>query len=562
MLGQFSSLLFNINVSSSITAQGRALISSASMMFESFLSNSVKFGSIDEVLVFINNVRKENREFPDEIYVDNPISVMDCFAKVVDSCGYLWMPNNDELDIIWKVINNLGQRDLNRVYYKNNLYEFCSNSIMKKLIIDIMKKLKEPFFNPLEVPPEIIDDLEVLTKILGEYVFYDKMIMDRIDRCDNMMKSIIVISDTDSCIVSLDAWYRFVLDLVKDEDITIQKCDPITVFDFLEKDEFGDIINKELIQPFKTYDPDERFDFYNDEIRYERHLINPFEILPQDYIRWSIVNILAFVIDKFINRYMLQFTKNNHSWAPDKPCKIIMKNEFSFNRILITTVKKSYATIQKVQEGNLIPKSEQLDVKGISAIAKSSTAKSTRDAFKRILLEDILTAPTIEQSKIVEKLCIMEKKIIQSLQSGNKEYFKPVTIKAMNTYDNPMRIQGVKASFVWNYLNEGGELPLINLEERNAIDIAKVYVNLKNVDELAEKYPEIHDRLVKLLEMEYFKGSLEAIAIPQDVQPPEWLSDILDYKKILTDNLSGFPFASVGLGRIDKNTIYSNLVQL
>ena len=617
-------------MSSSITAQGRALISSASMMFESFLSNSVKFGSLDEVLVFINNVRKEKREFPDEVYVDNPIDVVDCFAKVIDSCGYLWIPNDNELDIIWKTINNLGQRDLNRIYYKNNLYEFCSNSIMKKMIIDMMKKLDEPFFNPLEVPTtkikakragiikevtddniviqyednvidvidlkivqskdytkiltvsdgiipgstvkekdllaynyDLVDDLEMFAKILGEYVLYDKMIIDRIDRCDNMMKSTIMISDTDSCIVSLDAWYRFVLQLIEGQDITIRKYDPISIFDFIEKDEFGDIVNKEVIQPFKEYGMDERFDFDNDEIRYQKHVINPFEILPQDYIRWSIVNLLAFVIDKFINRYMLQFTKNNHSWAPEKPCKIIMKNEFSFNRMLITNVKKNYATIQKVQEGNLIPKSEQLDVKGIAAIAKSSTAKSTRNEFKKILLEDIMTAPAISQAKIVEKLCIMEKRMIQSIQSGSKEYYKPVTIKAMNSYADPMRIQGIKASYAWNILNEGSGLPLINLEERNAVDIAKIYLNSKNVDELQERYPEVYEKALKLLENQYFKGSVDAIAIPHDLMPPDWLLDIIDYKKIVNDNMTGFPFDSVGLGKINKKTtIYSNILNL
>lgn len=533
------------------------------MMFESFLSNSVKFGSLDEVLVFINNVRKEKREFPDEVYVDNPIDVVDCFAKVIDSCGYLWMPNDNELDIIWKTINNLGQRDLNRIYYKNNLYEFCSNSIMKKMIINMMKKLDEPFFNPLKVPENLVDDLEMFAKILGEYVFYDKMIIDRIDRCDNMMKSIIMISDTDSCIVSLDAWYRFVLQMIEGQDIKIRKYDPISIFDFIEKDEFGDIVNKEVIQPFKEYGMDERFDFDNDEIRYQKHIINPFEILPQDYIRWSIVNLLAFVIDKFINRYMLQFTKNNHSWAPEKPCKIIMKNEFSFNRMLITNVKKNYATIQKVQEGNLIPKSEQLDVKGIAAIAKSSTAKSTRDEFKKILLEDIMTAPTISQAKIVEKLCIMEKRMIQSIQSGSKEYYKPVTIKAMNSYADPMRIQGIKASYAWNILNEGSGLPLINLEERNAVDIAKVYLNSKNVDELQERYPEVYEKALKLLDNQYFKGSVDAIAIPHDLMPPDWLLDIIDYKKIVNDNMTGFPFDSVGLGKINKKTtIYSNILNL
>ena len=137
----YTSLLFNINVSSSITAQGRALISSASMLFESFLANNVKFGSIDEVLMFIKNVCQEDRKFLDEDYLDKPVDVVDCFVKIIDSCGYLWAPDEEEMDIIWRVLINLGQRDLNRVYYKNNLYEFCSNSRIKELIKDIMRRL-------------------------------------------------------------------------------------------------------------------------------------------------------------------------------------------------------------------------------------------------------------------------------------------------------------------------------------------------------------------------------------------------------------------------------------
>ena len=563
MVGLYCSLLFNINVSSSITAQGRALISSASMMFESFIANSVKFGSLDQVLLFINNICKENRKFDDFVFVDNPVSMENCFAKIVDSCGFMWMPNDEELDVIWQVISNLGQRDLNRVYYKNNLYEFCSNSVVSSMIVNIVKKLEEPYFNPVKPPEYIKDDMEDLAEILGEFVFYDKMIIDRIDRNKNMIKSTIMISDTDSCIVSLDAWYRFVLDLIKNEDIKLRRYDPISLFDFIEKDEFGDIVNKKDIAGFEKIEDDEYFDFDNDEIRYRKHAINPFEILPQDYLRWSIVNILAYIIDIFINRYMLQFTKNNHSWAPDKPCKIIMKNEFSFNRVLITDVKKSYASIQKVQEGNLVPESEQLDVKGIAAIAKSSISKSTRDAFKKILLEDILTAPTIDQFKIVEKLCIMEKKIINSLQSGSKEFYKPVTIKAMNTYADPMRQQGIKASYVWNALTEGSGLPNINLDERNAIDVAKVYLNKNTIDNIKDKYPEIYERAVKIMaDTEYFKGKIESIAVPENVQVPEWLIDILDYKEIVNNNISGFPYQSVGLTKINDNTIYSNILQI
>ena len=85
----------------------------------------------------------------------------------------------------------------------------------------------------------------------------------------------------------------------------------------------------------------------------------------------------------------------------------------------MTGVKKAYASLMAVQEGNIIPKDEQLDIKGIASMAKSSMSESTRKALKNILLEDILKAPAIDQFKIIEKLAILERKIINSVQAGD-----------------------------------------------------------------------------------------------------------------------------------------------
>ena len=331
----YTSLIFNINVSTSITSQGRALISSATMFFESFLANNVKFGSLEEVLEFIDHIRKEDRKYDDKLLLNKFANVNDTFAKIIDSCGYRWYPDEEEMEIIWRVINNLGQIDLNRVYYKNNLYEFMSNDSMIKAIKIIMHKLENPFFNSLEVPKEIEAELYELADILKEYVYYGNMYIDRIDRCDNMIKSVIMVSDTDSCIVSLDAWYRFVYDIIKDENINIRKYDPVSVIRFIEKDEFGDVINLKDLSPIHFEEPDEHYDFENDEIIMQQHAISPLTFMPQDYMRYSIINILAFVVDYLINDYMEKFTKNNHSWAEGKKCKIILKNEFlRQNRVL------------------------------------------------------------------------------------------------------------------------------------------------------------------------------------------------------------------------------------
>ena len=66
-LGQYTALIYNSNVATSITTQGRASVSSMTLHFEMFLADNVKFGSLDQVLEFINHVCSEhfNRRYND-----------------------------------------------------------------------------------------------------------------------------------------------------------------------------------------------------------------------------------------------------------------------------------------------------------------------------------------------------------------------------------------------------------------------------------------------------------------------------------------------------------------
>lgn len=235
-------------------------------------------------------------------------------------------------------------------------------------------------------------------------------------------------------------------------------------------------------------------------------------------------------------------------------------------------MKKSYASIQELQEGNVVPKNAQLDIKGIASMAKSSMAESTRTALKNILLEDILNASKIDQFKIIKDIAILEKKITDSIFAGSKEFYKPVTIKSQNTYEIPFRIQGIKASYVWNRIKpDDDNLPYINLDDRNAIDIAKINLTLKNIDTLKDKYPKVYSNAKRLLEddlkldksQQIFRGSIEAIAIPADTNVPGWVLEIIDFKSIVNDNISGFVFESVGIKRLNKSNVnYTNIIQL
>lgn len=310
----YSALLYNINVATSITSQGRALTSSMTMLWEMFLANNVQFGSLNEVMQFIDNIVQERKErkYIDYEILDENVRVEDCFAKVILTCGYRWVPTESEMEIIWKTINNLSQEDINRIYYKNNLYEFISNKKVFNIIKTILKKLKSPLFNSLDIPEEISKELKLLSDLMMEYVYYRYMIIDRIDRCDNMIKSVTMVSDTDSTIISLDAWYRFVAEKMNGEELRIANYCPNPVL-FIKQDEDGNWEDKSWMDCVEFEPKKLDYNFMTDEIVEMEHTNKPDQLTPNDNVRYSILNILAYVLDRIVNDYMEQFCLNNHS---------------------------------------------------------------------------------------------------------------------------------------------------------------------------------------------------------------------------------------------------------
>jgi hypothetical protein len=157
------------------------------------------------------------------------------------------------------------------------------------------------------------------------------MYIDRIDRTMNMIKDVTMISDTDSTIISLDAWYRFGLEAIKDTDLKIKKYQIPSVISFLEKDEFGDYTEDSLkkLAPFEFVDPDYDYDFASDKLIEMKHAISPFTIYPEDNVRYSLINIMAYVLDILVNDYMERYTKSNFSYNKENhKCRIVAKNEF------------------------------------------------------------------------------------------------------------------------------------------------------------------------------------------------------------------------------------------
>lgn len=317
----YSCIYYNLYVACATTTLGKSCNSAAALFFESFLSNNVPMGSMNELMSFIHNVITEERFYNDNDVLDQNISYQDCFAKLMYSTGWGWIPTEDEMEIIWDLITQLGQEDINRLFYKNNLFYFIDNSRVKNAILNFLAKLDKPYMDPNTIPEEAKEELEIVYDMMHEYVYYQYQIIDRLDKMYYLIRSNSIIQDTDSAIISLDGWYRYVLRFCDGVPMTIknQVCDLDKVLD-------GDP-NYARQSPDMMTD----YDFINDDIIEVQRFVDPMVIIPQDNLKFSIVNLLSHILSRLVNDYMERYCKNAHSDS-NGTCMITMKNEFLNSR--------------------------------------------------------------------------------------------------------------------------------------------------------------------------------------------------------------------------------------
>lgn len=554
--GQWSSIFYNLYLCTAVTGQGRGCISASITMFEGFLANNFSFGSLTEVLTYIEYICKDIKEnknsFNDNLILDRNINAEECFLRIFKKCGFnSWIPSDEAVQVIWDTIHNLNQKELNILYYKNNLYEFCNNSYISNLIISILINLDIPFLNPLEPPEKNVKDLDYLLQILTEYVYYRHIFIDKLEKVYTMKRDVTILTDTDSCIISLDEWYRFVLEKTIGIPMKIK-------YTSAQKQEAYD----KVVWEFQQTEPESEYDFYNDKLVEKKRLKYPAMIIEEDSLRFSIINIISYILGKLILDYMDLFREqyNSNSSEKDRERILIMKNEFLFKSMLLTPGKKNYSTLQLLQEGKIIPENKQFDIKGMT-ISKVGTPKSTSKQLSKLLEYDILRKSFVDQIDMIRKFVILEKKIYNSIKDKNKEYHKPARIKALSSYDTPMRVQGIKGSIAYNSIKDPEEEG-INLEERNTVLIIKTNITLKNYDKIINDFPNHFLRLQKLLNTPEFNGKIDSIAIPTNIKIPDWIVPFINYNQIIHDNLKNFPLEEIGISKIDSEDItHTNIIK-
>jgi hypothetical protein len=217
----------------------------------------------------------------------------------------------------------------------------------------------------------------------------------------------------------------------------------------------------------------------------------------------------------------------------------------------------------ELQEGNIINDTPEasLDIKGLDVFKKTSIAESVRERLKIILYEDILNTPFIDPVKVNKDLAIVEQEIYESIKKGEKKFYKPAKIRSLNGYDNPFRIQCIKAAYAYNYIREPNT-EAFDLTQRNSIDIVKVFMDPNNIDRIKDDFPDVYSKACALMETPEYKGKIDAIAIPLNEPVPKWVLPFVNYTSIINDSISLFPLESIGNFRGGGSNNYTNMIQI
>lgn len=562
ILGMAKSILFNIYIAASITFQGKACISEAITFFESLLADNCKWGSIDEILNFIHEVVYiDKRRYNLNGYIEDKTEE-EVFLKLMKNCGFNgYFPSIRDCNIVFTILNRLSQDDLNRLYYRNNIFDFCDADIIQSKIKLILDTLDKPFQDPNNPPENIVPILDEIYEYIKDYVYHPHLHISRLDRIQMMKRSVSIVTDTDSSFISFDAWYRYVLQFTAHKHYRFEDYKS-KLFTKIKRDEFGDMEKDFLRKLFTIEEKEKDYDFYTGELSYKKESDFIPEIPERKYLRHSIINIMAYICSKILNDHMTKLADVYNGLNEHQPCIIQMKNETLMKKLLLVA-KKNYCCKEELQEGNLIPDNMKASMKVTGMmIKKEELPKMTRKQLQKILYDEVLNKNgDINPIEIIKKLCIVEKEIINNLKSGKKDFYKPIRVKALASYKSPMSIQGIKASVVYNYTKDEMD-DEINLKEQNSVEVVDLLLNMDNVEKIKDKYPDKYKKLIELMKTDNFDGEINYIAIPLDARVPEWVLEFIDYNEIVNKNLKNFPLNEIGISNHNNDLVnYTNVIQ-
>ena len=493
---------YNLYCAVSTTASGQSLISTAMCCFENFFSDNVKFIDFDDCSKYITNIKEEplNTEL---VHLVDDKKVPEVFERLRNKfMDY----KEDYTFLLFSMLKNLDQDTLNKLYYKNNLYEFVRLPKVKKLIFKIIDET-DLFLDPNKPPKEQKDDLELLWYWVEEWVMYNHFAFNRIGRLTCDLRDTVVTVDTDSNMLCLAPWYDFVMDEVIRGDKKILSCD-------------------------------------------EKMLV------------YKICNTATYIASQVIAKNLKKFAINS-GVLEDFHSRLHMKSEFLFRRMLLTNTKKRYMSKVMLREGTVFEKN---DVKGLDHL-KSECNEFTREFINELCENEILRSKDISVKNMILGVRELAETVRGSLERGEKTFLTPKKCKEAGAYKMPFQEQSFRGAYAWNVIYPDNQIEFPDTVDIVQLNIHKLEDIDDLSKSHPEIYKNIKRYIFESKLEEVRKKALTVLGLPKNIEKiPDWCVPYINYDKIVNDNTNKMKsiLESLGVQIIETDSTtkrYSNIVK-
>lgn len=268
--------------------------------------------------------------------------------------------------------------------------------------------------------------------------------------------------------------------------------------------------------------------------------------------------LVVYWLTKANSNILLHVSKAFGAVGPDLKT-MAMKNEFMMPVEILTTLKKHYAAIWKIQEGVVYNK-PVLDIKGVG-LRGSDYCASTLEYAKWYIQSTIDEIYETGKVSIQEKLldvARLERYIYDTLVNGDPTFLTVEPVKTKDEY---------KDSSIGIYFNyQFWEDIFGDKYGHIAIPTKCFLLPLTNVrsqtfrERLSAKYPDIYERLMKFFE-KYPDKDLTRIPLnPLVDKIPDELRPVINYRSIIYANCRPMYIILQSLGYTFGNAKYVHLV--
>jgi hypothetical protein len=263
----------------------------------------------------------------------------------------------------------------------------------------------------------------------------------------------------------------------------------------------------------------------------------------------AINGFVVFLIVMTLEQVFARLSANIGSVGEDVR-RISMKNEFHYPLMLRTPLPKQYAGLATIQEGFVLPKTKE-DIKGLSFRSSTMCQETVKagKAFVNWIFDNVTTNGHLQVADCLEKVLDHEKRVIRSLEAGERSFLTTSPVKNEDDYKDPA-ISNYYYWKLWDTVfkptfgefiipNKGYVIPL--LSDGKVLRDERYLARVRTFDS------SLYERLVEFLDGN--KRAITRLVIPMTLkQIPVILRPIIDIRGIVFSNSTPFSVTMRSLG--------------